>query len=69
MMYMMFKKDLISSLNAESCGVTIRGKRLNVFCYADDVLLASTTPSGLQKLIDTAVKYITIHGLHFNPSD
>lgn len=68
LLFNLFYKDLISSLNTASCGVTIRGKRFNVFCYADDVLLASTTPSGLQKLIDTAVRYITTHGLRFNPA-
>ena len=39
----------------------------NVSCYADDVLLTSTTVTGLQRLIDGADKYISSHGLWFNP--
>ena len=35
-------------------------------CYADDILLMSTTTSGLQRLIDLAVTYINSHGLRFN---
>jgi len=68
MLFNLFYKDLISLLNHESCGITIRENHYNAFCYADDVLLASTTPTGLQKLIDKAVDYITTHGLRFNPS-
>jgi hypothetical protein len=38
-----------------------------VFAYADDLLLASTTKSGLQALIDVAVSYVSSRGLRFNP--
>ena len=50
-------------------GINIGGENFNIFCYADDILLASTTVSGkgLQKLIDSAVKYVEGHGLCFNP--
>jgi len=68
MLFNVFYRDLIAELNAQRCGISIDGCSYNAFCYADDILLASTTPSGLQKLIDTAVKYITKHGLRFNPS-
>ena len=68
LLFNLFYRDLIFSLNNETCGVTIQGLRYNAFCYADDVLLASTTPSGLQQLINTAVEYITRHGLRFNPA-
>ena len=40
----------------------------NVFCYADDVLLTSTSVTGLQSLINTAVNFIEKHGLRFNPA-
>ena len=36
--------------------------------YADDVLLASTTVTGLQRLIDTAVAVVDDLGLKFNPA-
>ena len=39
----------------------------NIFCYADDILLASLTVSGLQRLIDKSNTYIINHGLLFNP--
>ena len=38
-----------------------------VFNYADDVLLGSTTASGLQKQIDVAVEYVKRNGMRFNP--
>ena len=49
-------------------GIKIFNQRFNIFCYADDILLVSTTKSGLQNLINTAVKYVDEHGLRFNPS-
>ena len=49
------------------CGITINNKHFNAFCYADDVLLTSLTPNGLQRLIHYANVYISGHGLRFNP--
>jgi hypothetical protein len=40
----------------------------NAFNYADDILLASLTVTRLQRLIDVAQRYISDHGLLFNPS-
>ena len=60
--------DMINKLNAENCGITINRTNYNVFCYADDILLCSTTASGLQHLISVATDYIVKHGLNFNPS-
>ena len=42
--------------------------KLDVFCYADDILLSSTTVRVLQGLIKPAVDYVNRHGLRFNPS-
>ena len=47
--------------------MSIGKHKYNIFCYADDILLASTTVSGLQRLINTANHFITNHGLRFNP--
>lgn len=33
----------------------------------DDILLAGTSTSGLQKLIGVAAEHVTEHGLKFNP--
>jgi len=41
---------------------------LLIFCYSDDLMLASLIFSGLQHLIDVANKYITEHSLRFKPS-
>lgn len=43
-------------------------KPYNIFVYADDILLASLTVTGLQKLVNNANTYITEHGLSFNPT-
>jgi len=67
-LFNLFYQELIHLLNSEICCITIEGSNFNVFCYADDILLASTTPTGLQSLIDISVAYINKHGLRFNPS-
>ena len=38
-----------------------------MFCYADDLLIASTTSTGLHALIYLCDSYISQHGLRFNP--
>jgi hypothetical protein len=67
-LFNLFYEDLVSTLNAQACGVRIAGNNFNVHCYADDLLLVSTSTSGLQHLIDAAVSYIADHGLRFNPA-
>ena len=57
---------MIHLLNSLNCGICINNCNYNVFAYADDLLLSSTTVTGLQQLIDTAVSYVTDHGLWFN---
>ena len=49
-------------------GTTINGQSFNIFCYADDILLASITSTGLQSLIESANHFILENGLTFNPS-
>jgi len=68
LLFNIFYKELITRLDAKDCGINIKGVHYNVFCYADDVLLASTTPTGLQSLIDEAVSCISANGLRFNPA-
>ena len=48
--------------------IKITGTSYNLFVYADDILLTSLTATGLQTMINVAHKYITDHGLRFNPS-
>ena len=63
-----FYRPLIAKLNSLQCGIRIIYIIYNVFCYADDILLASSTPSGLQTLINESVTYATDNGLRFNPA-
>ena len=64
----LFYKDLITAVNSKNCGITIGNNNYNVMCYADDLLICSTTASNhLQSLIDLSVQYIVQHGLRFNP--
>lgn len=51
-----------------NCGLKINDMSFNSFCYADDLLLTSTTAVGLQKLINCASGYIKSIGLNFNPT-
>ena len=67
-LFNIFYKDLVDILASHEGGNTIDGVRFNVFVYANDILLTSTTASGLQNLIDSAVGYVLQHGLHFNPN-
>ena len=67
-LFNIFYEDLIGKLNEQNCGITIKGNNYNAFCYADDILIASTSPSGLQTLIDVAVEEISRTGLRFNPT-
>ena len=59
--------DLINILSKQQGGITIGCHKYNAFCYADDILLTSTTVSGLQALINSAVLFIENHGFRFNP--
>ena len=68
LLFNLFYRDLVEILQASKVGVTVSSKRYNRICYADDILLCSTTPTGLQDLINTANKYINENGLCFNPS-
>ena len=58
--------DLIDTTVSKSDrGISLRGETYSVFCYADDLLIASTTSTGLQALIDLCDSYISQHGLRY----
>jgi len=67
-MFNIFYEDLVKNVNVMNCGLNICDKRFNIFCYADDLLVASTTTTGLQALMDTCERYVKDHGLSFNAS-
>ena len=60
-------QDLVHELSAMPCGILLGETSYNLCCYADDLLLCSLTIKGLQELINAADRYITQHGLRFNP--
>ena len=66
-MFNLFYQGLVEDISNSNRGILIDETSYNIFCYADDVLLASTTASGLQDLINIAVRYLKQHGLRFNP--
>ena len=65
-LFNLFYQDMIAELNNTTGGIKINRQSYNVFAYADDLLLTSTTVSGLQRLINNANEYITENGLSFN---
>ena len=67
-LFNMFYKDMIQDLSNMECGIRIKDMTFNVCCYADDLLVLSTTVTGLQHLMDCANMYIHAHGLRFNPA-
>ena len=59
-----FYQDLVQKLqNNNQHGIVINGITYNIFAYADDLLLASTTVTELQSLIDLSVSQIEKCGL------
>ena len=67
-MFNLVYQELVQRVNEMNCGISIGDKHLNIFCYADDILLVSTTITGLQIMIDVCTDYVEAHGLNFNIS-
>ena len=67
-MFNLVYQELVQRVNELNCGISIGDKRFNSFCNADDLLLASTTITGLQCMIDACTDYAQAHGLNFNAS-
>ena len=65
-LFNLFYEGMVEILNSMNCGICINNVSYNVFTCADDLLLSSTTVTGLQRLINCAVSYISNHGLRFN---
>ena len=67
-LFNLFYQDLISLLSNCSGGIRIQNDTYNVYCYADDLIIASLSVTGLQDMIHAATSYIVDHGLNFNPA-
>ena len=61
-------QELVQHVNAMDCGISIGNKCFNIFCYADDLLLASATFTGLQAMVDACTDYVKSRGLNLNVS-
>ena len=67
-MFNLVYQELVQRVDELNCGISIGDKRFNIFCYADDILLASTMVTGLQCMLDVCTDYIQAHGLNCNAS-
>ena len=66
-LFNIFINDLLTRLKNINSGIRINNFHLNVLAYADDLNLISTTPLGLQKLIDECLQYAQTWRMRFNP--
>ena len=67
MLFNVSYQELVHLLSTCYSGITINNETYNVFCYSDDIILASLSTAGLQQLIDTASSFIKAGGLKFYP--
>jgi len=58
--------ELVTEITSSNAGINIHGYKFNAFIYADDILLASGSTTGLQELITIASRSIAKLGLQFN---
>ena len=62
-MFNLVYKEHVQQVTTMNWGMSIGVKGLNIFCYADNILLASTTITGIQVTIDACPDYAQAHGL------
>ena len=65
-MFNKFINDLLIKLKSMSTGVRIYDFHLNMFAYADDLNLVSTTAAGLQSLMNICRQYAHTWKMKFN---
>ena len=59
--------DLPKALKLPECkAVSLNNRDLNCLMYADDIVLLSETPTGLQKVLDITESYAANLGLEIN---
>ena len=68
LLFNLFYQDLVTELQSYNSGVIIGTEKYSTYCYADNLLLSSTTVTGLQKLINIATTYTSKNGISFNTS-
>ena len=67
-MFNKFINDLLTKLKSMDTGVRIYDFHLNMFAYADDLNLVSTTATGLQSLMNICHQFAQTWRMKFNPT-
>ena len=65
-LYCIYIDGLFARLRKEKTGRWVNGNYVGIVAYADDLLLLSPTPNGLQEMTKTCEDYGNIHNLTFN---
>ncbi len=65
-LFNVFYQGIVNKLSEAIGGSCINGVKYNMFCYAADILLCSTTVTGKKNSL--ANRYISYQGLNFNSS-
>lgn len=65
-LFNIFIDELLEKLSISNLGVHIGNKLYNSFAYADDITVTSSSPVGLQKLIDVCAEYSKRWRFNFN---
>ena len=66
-LFSLFINELIQEVKSTTQGATFsNGTRLQILCFADDILLISDTPDDLQKMVDVCYNYACRHSFKFS---
>ena len=58
---------MLKEINSMNVGTSLFNVPTNITSYADDIILLSSTLTGLQKMVNKCVQYGYQHGIKFNP--
>ncbi|RNA17259.1 RNA-directed DNA polymerase from mobile element jockey-like [Brachionus plicatilis] len=67
-LFSIYMERLIRDIEKLDVGVEHNGQKINVICYADDILILSHTKRGLQKQLEVVEKYGKEMGIKYNPN-
>ena len=65
-LFAVFINDLASDVNTVECGVRVSEQMISLLMYADDIILISDSPEGLQQQLDEVHKWSTKWHLSIN---
>ncbi|RNA14504.1 RNA-directed DNA polymerase from mobile element jockey-like [Brachionus plicatilis] len=63
-----YMERLIGDIEKLDVGVEHNGQKINVICFADNILILSHTKRGLQKQLEVVEKYGKEMGIKYNPN-